>query len=124
MLPLNPEKLFSFSSPEIDVVLAALYSFVKSDFSAIWSRKKCRQNKQIAERIIRKFENHATDFKLSEIKLTFVALGFLGDYLEKLPDEEFTSEFRQIAALLPHVEERFIAIMNSYGFVVPDSDDD
>ncbi len=124
MLPLNPEKLFCFSSSEIDVVLAALHGFVKSDFSAIWSKKKCRQNKRIAEHIIHKFENHTTDFKSGEIELTFVALGFLGDYLEELPDEEFTPEFRQIAALLPYVEERFIAIMNSYGLVIPDPDDE
>ena len=124
MPPLNPKNLLHFSSSDVDVVLAALYSFVESDFSSIWNRKKCRQNKQMAERIIHKFENRDSDFKSGEIELTFVALGFLGDYLEGLPDDEFTPEFRQIASLLPHVQDRFIAIMNSYGFVIPDSDND
>ena len=81
-------------------------------------------NPQNLLRFIRKFENHATDFKSGEIELAFVALGFLGDYLESLPDDEFTPEFRQIASLLPHVQDRFIAIMNSYGLVIPDSDDE
>ena len=122
MLPLNPQTMMKFSSSDVDVILAALYDFVETDFSEIWSKKQCCENRQIALRVIKKFENKDTDFTIGEIELSHVALCFLGEYLECLPENELTSSQKQLIALFPYVQSKLTAILDCFSRVKLDSD--
>ena len=123
MLPLNPDNLLNFSNADVDLLLAALYDFTEADFSAIWNKKRCRENRKIAFQIIRKLESRETNLHDGEIKLIYVALCFFEEYLVGLMDSnQLASEQESILHLLPYMQERFAAIMEHHGIVQPDRD--
>ena len=123
MLPLNPQNLLNFSNADVDLLLAALYDFAEADFSAIWNKKRCKENRKIAFQIIRKFESRKTNLHDGEIKLIYVALCSFEEYLEELKiSNQLDSDQTRLLHLLPYMRESFAAIMEFHGIVQPDND--
>ena len=116
MLPLNPDNLLNFSNADVDLLLAALYDFTEADFSAIWNKKRCRENRKIAFQIIRKLESRETNLHGGEIKLIYFALCSFEEYLSVLKDSnQLAAEQESILHLLPYMQERFTAVMEHFG---------